>query len=333
MVISVDNSNKTKVLAWSVAAVLHGAAGLGVAQMQAKPINPPKITPPIEIELINMESPTPVPVTQAAAIEMPPVTQTAVSNQAAEPSEPSEVTPEPVTPELSSDSQTPEPELAKELPPKPEPILEPEPEPTPEPTPTPMPEPEPVVPQPDPAPVPTPEPAPMPEPKPVPAPAPAPAPTPVPAPAPAPTPAPAPAPAPTSKPAPEPAPATTPAPAPAPTPKPEPKPEPKPKPAPAGPLIITAASWKNAPRTNNLCSTDQIQTRIVVTFIVNSSGKPTDVKIAGSSGDRNLDKQIIRQVSAARLHPHVINGQTSAAKATYPMVLNIPADPACSYGR
>ena len=280
-----------------------------------------------------MESPTPVPVTQAAAIEMPPVTQTAVSNQAAEPSEPSEVTPEPVTPELSSDSQTPEPELAKELPPKPEPILEPEPEPTPEPTPTPMPEPEPVVPQPDPAPVPTPEPAPMPEPKPVPAPAPAPAPTPVPAPAPAPTPAPAPAPAPTSKPAPEPAPATTPAPAPAPTPKPEPKPEPKPKPAPAGPLIITAASWKNAPRTNNLCSTDQIQTRIVVTFIVNSSGKPTDVKIAGSSGDRNLDKQIIRQVSAARLHPHVINGQTSAAKATYPMVLNIPADPACSYGR
>lgn len=84
VVITVDNSNKTKVLAWSVAAVLHGAAGLGVAQMQAKPINPPKITPPIEIELINMESPTPVPVTQAVAIEMPPVTETVAYNSAAE---------------------------------------------------------------------------------------------------------------------------------------------------------------------------------------------------------------------------------------------------------
>ena len=222
----------------------------------------------------------------------------------------SEAEPEPINEPASESESEVEPEVL------PEPINEP----TPNSEPAPMPEPKPV---------PTPEPAPIPAPAPTPAPTLATEPTskPAPAPAPAPTPTPAPAPAPTSKPAPEPAPATTPAPAPAPTPKPEPKP------APAGPLIITAASWKNAPRTNNLCSTDQIQTRIEVTFIVNSSGKPTDVKIAGSSGDRNLDKQIIRQVSAARLHPHVINGQTSAAKATYPMVLNIPADPACSYGR
>ena len=84
MVISVDNSKKIKVVAWSVAAVLHGAAGFGVAQMQAKPIVPPKITPPIEIELIHLESPKPAPVAQAVAIEMPPVTETVAHNSAAE---------------------------------------------------------------------------------------------------------------------------------------------------------------------------------------------------------------------------------------------------------
>ncbi len=315
MVISVDNSKKIKVLALSVAAALHGLVGLGLANMTIKPLTPPPITPPLEIEFITIEPPSkPVILNNlesAAPPNEPKVAQASLPEMSAALQAPvSEAEPEPINEPASESESEVEPEVL------PEPINEP----TPNSEPAPMPEPKPV---------PTPEPAPIPAPAPTPAPTLATEPTskPAPAPAPAPTPTPAPAPAPTSKPAPEPAPATTPAPAPAPTPKPEPKP------APAGPLIITAASWKNAPRTNNLCSTDQIQTRIEVTFIVNSSGKPTDVKIAGSSGDRNLDKQIIRQVSAARLHPHVINGQTSAAKATYPMVLNIPADPACSYGR
>lgn len=319
MVISVDNSKKIKVLALSVAAALHGLVGLGLANMTIKPLTPPPITPPLEIEFITIEPPSkPVILNNlesAAPPNEPKVAQASLPEMSAALQAPvSEAEPEPIN-EPASES---EPEVEPEV--LPEPINEP----TPNSEPAPMPEPKPV---------PTPEPAPIPAPAPTPAPTLATEPTskPAPAPAPAPTPAPAPAPAPTSKPAPEPAPATTPTPAPAPTPKPEPKPEPKP--APAGPLSITAASWKNAPRTNNLCSTDQIQTRIEVTFTVNSSGKPTDVKIAGSSGDRNLDKQIIRQVSAARLHPHAINGKTSAAKATYPMVLNIPADPACSYGR
>ena len=315
MVISVDNSKKIKVLALSVAAALHGLVGLGLANMTIKPLTPPPITPPLEIEFITIEPP-PKPVIlnnleSAAPPNEPKVAQASLPEMSAALQAPvSEAEPEPINEPASESESEVEPEVL------PEPINEP----TPNSEPAPMPEPKPV---------PTPEPAPIPAPAPTPAPTLATEPTskPAPAPAPAPTPTPAPAPAPTSKPAPEPAPATTPAPAPAPTPKPEPKP------APAGPLIITAASWKNAPETNNLCSTDQIQTRIKVTFTVNSSGKPTDVKIAGSSGDRNLDKQIIRQVSAARLHPHVINGQTSTAKATYPMVLNIPADPACSYGR
>ena len=373
MVISVDNSNKTKVLAWSVAAVLHGAAGLGVAQMQAKPINPPKITPPIEIELINMESPTPVPVTQAVAIEMPPVTETVAYHSAAEQlldpvsknssaaiefeaTQERESVPESKMDDMNdskvesesnsqieTDNEDKQQEdqlalqqalearkkaevdetrrmaeeqarlLAAQAEANRQALLKAEQE--------------------------------------------------------------AKLKADQEKAqllaeqnariaaenearlraqqeaaekaaqlrAQQEARA-------------EAEREAKLKAEQAErekadresrerekaengkrssnqSLSITAASWKNAPETNNLCSTDQIQTSIKVTFTVNSSGKPTDVKIAGSSGDRNLDKQIIRQVSAAKLHPHVINGQTSTAKATYPMVLNIPADPACSYGR
>ena len=61
-----EHSNKYKVLA-AVAIILHGVAGVGLATMQMLHIEPPKITPPLEIQMIKLnneespEPPTPIP--------------------------------------------------------------------------------------------------------------------------------------------------------------------------------------------------------------------------------------------------------------------------------
>ncbi len=73
-----DSANKIKGVALAVAIALHGVAGFGVANMQIKTLTPPKITPPLEVEFIkpepkpepekiilnNLESPEPVVVNQ-----------------------------------------------------------------------------------------------------------------------------------------------------------------------------------------------------------------------------------------------------------------------------
>ena len=62
-----EHSNKYKVLAAAVAIILHGVAGVGLATMQMLHIEPPKITPPLEIQMIKLnneespEPPTPIP--------------------------------------------------------------------------------------------------------------------------------------------------------------------------------------------------------------------------------------------------------------------------------
>lgn len=289
-----DNSKKTKALAWSIAVILHGVVGIGVANMQIKPIVPPPALPAIEIQLINLEeSPEPMPSTQAVSVEVPPVDEVPVLDQPVKPTESTEKVPDPVVEEIPTPS---EPEVAKE---ELSEVKVAEPEPTPE-----------LTPVPEPAPAPTPVPVPVPEPAPMPSPAPVPVATP----------------APVAPPAPDPAPAPKPDPAPAPKPKPTPPP-----PASNDPISITPASWRKAPRTGNLCSTQGVQKSIEISFRVDASGKPSNVSINGSSGDGRLDRQIIRQVSSARLHPHVVNGVESSVKARFSMQLNIAEDPACNY--
>ena len=137
MVISVDNSKKIKVLALSVAAALHGLAGLGLANMTIKPLTPPPITPPLEIEFITIEPP-PKPVIlnnleSAAPPNEPKVAQASLPEMSAALQAPvSEAEPEPINEPASE----PEPEVEPEVVPEPineptpnsEPEVEPEPE-------------------------------------------------------------------------------------------------------------------------------------------------------------------------------------------------------------
>lgn len=56
------STGRTWVLATTIALVLHGVAGVGLATMTMLELDPPKITPPIEIQMIvmnNEESPEP----------------------------------------------------------------------------------------------------------------------------------------------------------------------------------------------------------------------------------------------------------------------------------
>lgn len=48
------NFNKFKILALSVALVLHGVAGYGLSHMTMMAIEPPKVVPPLEIEMITL---------------------------------------------------------------------------------------------------------------------------------------------------------------------------------------------------------------------------------------------------------------------------------------
>lgn len=124
-----DNSKKIKVLAISIAAVLHGLVGFGLANMTIKPITPPPVTPPLEIEFIKEPVPEPIALNDLESPEPPgePV-----------------VTPEPVVePEVATPEVVEPPEPISEPPPEPEPL--PEPEPIPEPEPEPLPEPEPEI--------------------------------------------------------------------------------------------------------------------------------------------------------------------------------------------
>lgn len=97
---------------------------------------------------------------------------------------------------------------------------------------------------------------------------------------------------------------------------------------------ISDASWRTKPRVSNFCSSRKdVDMTIQVSFRVDTEGKISNVSLNGSTGDRNLDRQITRQVGRGRLHPFKEGNVTRVGKANYPMVLNIPADPACSYGR
>ncbi|USZ14910.1 hypothetical protein NGM44_00465 [Moraxella sp. FZFQ2102] len=117
-----DSTNKTKAVALAVALVLHGVAGLGIATMQMKILTPPKITPPLEVEFIkpepkpepekiilnNLESPKPVKVEPKPAMKntqavVPPKGDTQVSEVKDSPS--SDDTP-PATEDVATPPQT-----------------------------------------------------------------------------------------------------------------------------------------------------------------------------------------------------------------------------------
>ncbi|UYZ67507.1 energy transducer TonB [Moraxella bovis] len=110
-----EHSNKYKVLAAAVAIILHGVAGLGLATMQMLHIEPPKITPPLEIQMIKLNNeespeppkpePKPMPIpAQSVAAPAPP--------KASPPPPPKAPKPEP--------RLEPQKELPKPKPPKPE---------------------------------------------------------------------------------------------------------------------------------------------------------------------------------------------------------------------
>lgn len=71
------NFNKFKILALSVALVLHGVAGYGLSHMTMMAIEPPKVVPPLEIEMITLN--------MQEEAELPPVTLEPVPTQVAPP--------------------------------------------------------------------------------------------------------------------------------------------------------------------------------------------------------------------------------------------------------
>ncbi|UZA17776.1 energy transducer TonB [Moraxella bovis] len=115
MMMTFEHSNKYKVLAAAVAIILHGVAGVGLATMQILHIEPPKITPPLEIQMIKLNNeespelakpepkPMPIPAQSVAAPASP---------KASPPPPPKVPKPEP--------RLEPQKELPKPKPPKPE---------------------------------------------------------------------------------------------------------------------------------------------------------------------------------------------------------------------
>lgn len=115
-----EHSNKYKVLAAAVAIVLHGMVGVGLATMQMLHIEPPKITPPLEIQMIKLnteESPTP-------PTPMPAPEPTPTPSQSVAAPAPPKVSPPPPTapkPKLEPKKESPKPKPTKPEPPKPKP--------------------------------------------------------------------------------------------------------------------------------------------------------------------------------------------------------------------
>ncbi|MDO5050463.1 MAG: hypothetical protein Q4D68_01870 [Moraxella equi] len=114
-----ERSNKYKVLAVAVAIILHGVAGVGLATMQMLHIEPPKITPPLEIQMIelnNEESPEPP---KPEPIPEPKPTPTPAQSVAA-PAPPKASPPPPPKAPKPEPRLEPQKELPKPKPPKPE---------------------------------------------------------------------------------------------------------------------------------------------------------------------------------------------------------------------
>lgn len=70
------NFNKFKILALSVALVLHGVAGYGLSHMTMMAIEPPKVVPPLEIEMITLnmqeEAELPIVTSESVPTQVPP---------------------------------------------------------------------------------------------------------------------------------------------------------------------------------------------------------------------------------------------------------------------
>lgn len=99
------NFNKFKILALSVALVLHGVAGYGLSHMTMMAIEPPKVVPPLEIEMITLN--------MQEEAELPPVTLEPVPTQVA----PSKSVAAPAPPKNTLSK--PEPKIEPVKPPKP----------------------------------------------------------------------------------------------------------------------------------------------------------------------------------------------------------------------
>lgn len=94
---------------------------------------------------------------------------------------------------------------------------------------------------------------------------------------------------------------------------------------------ISNASWRTKPRVSNFCSSRKdVDMTIQVSFRVDTEGKISNVSLNGSTGDRNLDRQITRQVGRGRLHPFKEGNVTRVGKAIYPIVLRLQKDEACT---
>lgn len=87
---------------------------------------------------------------------------------------------------------------------------------------------------------------------------------------------------------------------------------------------ISDASWRTKPRVSNFCSSRKdVDMTVQVSFRVDAEGKISNISLNGSTGDRNLDRQITRQVGRGRLHPFKEGNVTRVGKAIYPIVLRL----------
>ncbi|STZ55464.1 Uncharacterised protein [Moraxella lacunata] len=114
-----EHSNKYKVLAAAVAIILHGVAGVGLATMQMLHIEPPKITPPLEIQMIKLnneelpEPPKPESIPEPKPMPIP-------AQSVAAPAPPKASPPPPPKAPKPEPRLEPQKELPKPKPPKPE---------------------------------------------------------------------------------------------------------------------------------------------------------------------------------------------------------------------
>ena len=98
-----------------------------------------------------------------------------------------------------------------------------------------------------------------------------------------------------------------------------------------GGINISNASWKTKPRVNNFCSArSDIDTTLQVSFRVDAEGKISNVNLNGSTGDAKLDRQIIRQIGRGRLHPFREGNITRVGTAIYPITLKLQKDESCT---
>lgn len=135
-------------------------------------------------------------------------------------------------------------------------------------------------------------------------------------------PAPKPQPQPEPQPQPQPKPEPKPEPTPAPTPKPEPKPEPTPAPK-AHRFAQVETTYAPEPTIPDDLRAEPFEKTLVVEASIDTDGKPSDVKVAESTGTKELDDIGLATAKQYRFKPATLDDVPVEGKVRFRIVFKV----------